>query len=162
MDISKFCNSEGVIPKETYDRLYKEYSEKCDKIIPLDEKYVLNASEYIGGEYFDERTTFVISLAYTPTIPRIDLVLTSDEHPCIVFSDIDELLSLLQVLDFSVYKEELIEKLAFLKDETVKLFKMMQANDVELLIDVKNIFRKLEEHAQNADYTVRVKGSKIC
>lgn len=156
MDISTFRNEEGVIPKETYDRLYKEYSEKCDKIIPLGEKYVLNASEYIGGEYFDERATFVISLAYTPTIPRIDLVLTSEEHPCIVFNDIDELLSVLKTLDFSVYKQEVIEKLAFLKDETIKLFKMMQANDVELLLDVKGVFRKLEEHAENADYSVKI------
>lgn len=156
MDISTFRNEEGVIPKETYDRLYKEYSEKCDKIIPLGEKYVLNASEYIGGEYFGERTTFVISLAYTPTIPRIDLVLTSEEHPCIVFNDIDELLSVLKTLDFSVYKQEVIEKLAFLKDETIKLFKMMQANDVELLLDVKGVFRKLEEHAENADYSVKI------
>ncbi len=151
-----FRNEEGVIPKDTYDMLYKEYSEKCDKIIPLGEKYVLNASEYIGGEYFDERTTFVISLAYTPTIPRIDLVLTSEEHPCIVFNDIDELLSVLKALDFSVYKQEVIEKLAFLKDETIKLFKMMQANDVELLLDVKGVFRKLEEHAENADYSVKI------
>ena len=156
MDISMFRNEEGVIPKDTYDMLYKEYSEKCDKIIPLGEKYVLNASEYIGGEYFDERTTFVISLAYTPTIPRIDLVLTSEEHPCIVFNDIDELLSVLKALDFSVYKQEVIEKLAFLKDETIKLFKMMQANDVELLLDVKGVFRKLEEHAENADYSVKI------
>lgn len=156
MELSTFRNEEGVIPKETYDRLYKEYSEKCDKIIPLGEKYVLNASEYIGGEYFDERTTFVISLAYTPTIPRIDLVLTSEEHPCIVFNDIDEVLSVLKTLDFSVYKQEVIEKLAFLKDETIKLFKMMQANDVELLLDVKGVFRKLEEHAENADYSVKI------
>lgn len=49
MDISKFCNEEGVIPKETYDRLYKEYSEKCDKIIPLGEKYVLNKAGKIAG-----------------------------------------------------------------------------------------------------------------
>ena len=156
MDISKFCNEDGLIPKETYDRLYKEYSEKCDKIIPLGEKYVLNASEYIGGEYFDERTTFVISLAYTPTIPRIDLILTSEEHPCIVFNDIDELLSVLKTLDFSVYKQDVIEKLAFLKEETVKLFKMMQANDVELLLDVKGVFRKLEEHAKSANYSVKI------
>lgn len=156
MDISKFGNSEGVVPKEKYDELYKEYSTKCEGIIPLGEKYVMNAAGKIGDEYFDEGTTFVIVLAYTPTIPRIDLVLSSELHPCIAFNDIDELLSVLKTLNFSVYKPELIEKLAFLKDETIKLFKMMQANDVELLIDVKNIFRKLEEHAENANYTVKV------
>ena len=74
----------------------------------------------------------------------------------IVFNDIDELLSVLKTLDFSVYKQDVIEKLAFLKEETVKLFKMMQANDVELLLDVKGVFRKLEEHAKSANYSVKI------
>lgn len=156
MDISKFCNEEGVIPKETYDRLYKEYSEKCDKIIPLGEKYVLNKAGKIAGFDFVEGNTFVIVLAYTPSITRIDLVISSEVQPCIVFNDIDELLSVLKTLDFSVYKQDVIEKLSFLKEETVKLFKMMQANDVELLLDVKGVFRKLEEHAKSANYSVNI------
>ena len=156
MDISKFCNEEGVIPKETYDRLYKEYSEKCDKIIPLGEKYVLNKAGKIAGFDFVEGNTFVIVLAYTPSITRIDIVISSEFQPCIVFNDIDELLSVLKKLDFSVYKQDVIEKLAFLKEETVKLFKMMQANDVELLLDVKGVFRKLEEHAKSANYSVKI------
>lgn len=156
MDISKFCNEEGVIPQETYDKLYKEYSEKCDKIIPLAEKYVMNKAGKIAGFDFPEGYTFIIVLAYTPSIPRIDLVISSEVYPCIAFNDIDELLSVLKTLDFSVYKQEVIEKLAFLKEETIKLFKMMQANDVELLLDVKGVFRKLEEHAKNANYSVKI------
>lgn len=156
MDISKFRNEEGVIPKETYDRLYREYNEKCNGIIPLREKYVLNKAGNIGAIKFAEGETFVIVLAYTPNIPRIDLVISSEFHKCIVFNDIDELLSVLKTLDFSVYKQDVIEKLAFLKEETVKLFKMMQANDVELLLDVKGVFRKLEEHAKNANYSVKI------
>lgn len=156
MDISKFSNEEGVIPKETYDRLYKEYSEKCDKIIPLCEKYVLNKAGNIGGIEFAKGDTFVIVLAYTPGMPRIDLVMSSEFHQCIVFNDIDELLSVLKTLDFSVYQKDVIEKLAFIKEETIKLFKMMQTNDVELLLDVKGVFRKLEEHAKNANYSVKI------
>lgn len=156
MDISKFRNEEGVIPKETYDRLYREYNEKCNGIIPLCEKYVLNKAGNIGVIKFAEGETFVIVLAYTPDLPRIDIVISSEFHPCIVFNDIDELLSVLKTLDFSVYKQDVIEKLAFLKEETVKLFKMMQANDVELLLDVKGVFRKLEEHAKNANYSVKI------
>lgn len=93
MDISKFCNEDGLIPKETYDRLYKEYSEKCDKIIPLGEKYVMNKAGKIAGFDFVEGNTFVIVLAYTPSITRIDIVISSEFQPCIVFNDIDELLS---------------------------------------------------------------------
>ena len=156
MDISKFCNEEGVIPKGTYDRLYKEYSEKCDKIIPLGEKYVLNKAGKIAGFDFVEGNTFVIVLAYTPSITRIDIVISSEFQPCIVFNDIDELLSVLKTLDFSVYKQDVIEKLAFLKEETVKLFKMMQANDVELLLDVKGVFRKLEKNEKSANYSVKI------
>lgn len=156
MDISKFSNEEGVIPKETYDRLYKEYSEKCDKIIPLCEKYVLNKVGNIGEIEFAEGDTFVIVLAYTPDMPRIDLVISSEFHQCIAFNDIDELLSVLKTLDFSVYQKDVIEKLDFIKEETIKLFKMMQANDVELLLDVKGVFRKLEEHAKNANYSVKI------
>ena len=156
MDISKFCNEEGVIPQETYDRLYKEYSEKCDKIIPLAEKYVLNKAGKIAGFDFPEGNTFIIVLAYTPSIPRIDLVISSEFQPCIVFNDIDELLSVLKTLDFSVYKKEVVEKLAFLREETIKLFKMMQANDVELLLDIKGVFRKLEKHAEEANYAVKI------
>ena len=136
MDISKFCNEDGLIPKETYDRLYKEYSEKCDKIIPLGEKYVLNKAGKIAGFDFVEGNTFVIVLAYTPSITRIDIVISSEFQPCIVFNDIDELLSVLKTLDFSVYKQDVIEKLAFLKEETVKLFKMMQAKKSHMVIVV--------------------------
>lgn len=160
MDISKFADSEGVVSKETYDRLYKEYSEKCDKIIPLGEKYVLNKAGTIGDVKLSEGATFVIELAYTfsytPPINRIDLVVLFEDGQCSAFNDIDELLSVLKTLDFSVYKKELVEKLDFLREETIKLFRMMQANDVELLIDVKNIFRKLETHAENADYSVKI------
>jgi hypothetical protein len=161
MDISKFRNEEGIIPTETYNRLYNEYKEKCDKIIPLGEKYVLNKGGTIGDVTLAEGSTFVIELAYTfaytPHVNRIDLVVSFENGQCVVFDDIDELLSVLKTLDFSVYKKELLEKLEFLREETIKLFRMMQANDVELLIDVKNIFRKLENHAENADYLVKIK-----
>ena len=160
MDISNFRNDEGIIPKETYDKLYNEYKEKCDKIIPLGEKYVLNKAGTIGDVTLAEGSTFVIELAYTvaytPQINRIDLVVSFENGQCVVFDDIDELLSVLKTLDFSVYKKELLEKLDFLREETIKQFRMMQANDVELLIDVKNIFRKLEKHAENADYSVKI------
>lgn len=156
MDISNFRNDEGIIPKETYDKLYNEYKEKCDKIIPLGEKYVLNKLGTIGQAELVEGTTFAIELAYTPKINRIDLVMLTADAQCIAFDDIDELLSVLKTLDFSVYKQEVIEKLAFFKEETIKLFKMMQVNDVELLLDVKGVFRKLEEHAKNANYSVKI------
>lgn len=156
MDISKFGDSEGVVSKEKYDELYNEYNAKCEGIIPLNEKYVLNKAGTISGIEFAEGTTFVLTLAYTPNIARIDLLIMSEAYPCIVFNDIDELLSVLKTLDFSVYKKEVIEKLAFLKEETIKLFKMMQANDVELLLDVKGVFRKLGEHAENANYSVKI------
>lgn len=156
MDISNFRNDEGIIPKETYDKLYNEYKEKCDKIIPLGEKYVLNKRGTIGQAELVEGTTFAIELAYTPKINRIDLVILTADAQCIAFDDIDELLGVLKTLDFSVYKQELMEKLSFLRAETIKLFKLMQANDVELLLDVKGVFSKLEEHAKNANYSVKI------
>jgi hypothetical protein len=157
MDISTFCNENGIIPKDKYDELYAEYNEKCDKIIPLGEKYVMNRAGRICDVEFSEGATFVISLAYTPSINRIDLVVSSELSPVIVFNDIDELLSVLKTLDFSVFKPEVIGKLAFIKEEAIKLFKMMQVNDVELLLDLKSVFRKLEQHAETADYSVNIK-----
>lgn len=157
MDISNFRNDEGIIPKETYDKLYNEYKEKCDGIIPLGEKYVLNKVGTIGQVEVGEGTTFVIELAYTPRINRIDLVILTADAQCIAFDDIDELLGVLKTLDFSVYKQELMEKLSFLRAETIKLFKMMQANDVELLLSLKDVFRRIEKHAEEADYSVKIK-----
>jgi hypothetical protein len=161
MDISKFRNEDGIIPTETYNRLYNEYKEKCDKIIPLGEKYVLNKAGTIGDVTLAEGATFVIELAYTfkytPQINRIDLVVSFENGECAVFDDIDELLSVLKTLDFSVYKKELIEKLDFLREETIKLFRMMQANDVELLLELKGVFRKIEKYAVDADYSVKIK-----
>lgn len=157
MDISNFRNDEGIIPKETYDKLYNEYKEKCDGIIPLGEKYVLNKAGTVGQVEIPEGSTFVIELAYTPKINRIDLVILCEDGQCIAFDDIDELLGVLKTLDFSVYKKELLEKLDFLRAETIKLFKMIQANDVELLLELKGVFRKIEQHAEEADYSVKIK-----
>jgi hypothetical protein len=157
MDISKFCNEEGIIPKETYDKLYNEYKTKCDGIIPLGEKYVMNKAGTVGQVELPEGSTFIIELAYTPSISRIDLVILSEDGLCIAFDDIDELLDVLKTFDFSVYKKELLEKLDFLRGETIKLFKMIQANDVELLLELKGVFRKIEQHAEEADYSVKIK-----
>lgn len=156
MDISCFCNDDGVVPKDKYDQLYKEYAGKCDSIVPFGERYVVDANGMFGDVELAKGATFVIELAYTPSLPRIDIVVTSDCAPCIVFDDIDQLLDVLKTLKFSVYKQDVVEKLGIIKEESIKLFKMMQINDVELLLSLKTVFRTLERHAEIADYAVKI------
>ena len=117
----------------------------------------MNKAGTVGQVELPEGSTFIIELAYTPSISRIDLVILSEEGTCIAFDDIDELLDVLKTFDFSVYKKELLEKLDFLRGETIKLFKMIQTNDVELLLELKGVFRKIEQHAEEADYSVKIK-----
>lgn len=156
MNVENFVVTNDNFDLEKYDKLFNEYKDKVNRLIPLGEKYILNEECTILNVVYNAGTTFVIDLAYAPSIYRIDLVLCIGEN-CVVYDDVDSLLGVLEDLNFDVFKQDVITKLDFLEEETMKLFKMIGSNDVELLLQLKDGFKKLKAHSNSADYKVIIK-----
>lgn len=154
MDISRFATDNGVVSQEKYYELFNEYKASCNRLIPLGERYVLNEDASLLGKTYTKGTTFVIDIADGYNMQRIDLVICIGAD-CLVYDDVDSLLGDLEDLNFDVYKQDVVSKLKYIEEETLRLFKMMSVNNVELLLSIKDNFKKLKSFAEIADYKVK-------
>jgi hypothetical protein len=151
MDIHSFIEN-----GKDYLDMYSSYRKKCDLILPLGEKYELLSMANIAGVEFPKGTTFVIDMPIMKDKERIDIVLLIGSR-CIIYDDIDELLSDLSRFKFGIFREDVIQRIEFIKDEASRICKMIRFTDVELLMNMKDAFETMKTCAESADYTVTLK-----
>lgn len=155
MDISSIIDAEKNYETE-YNAIYREYHDKCNQIIPLEEKYILCKDVNLMNKTYPASTIFTIDVPYTMDIHRIDAVLCIGDD-CIVYDTMDCLLADLEGMSFEVDRVALEAKLKVVEEETMKIFKMLAVNDIDLLMQLKEGFKQLNEFSKTADYSVVIK-----